>query len=124
MIIGETTSNNVCVCVCVCLCVCLCVCSSFAMSQRNYPVSARHWFTMDAVELEYDGTKATFNGSRNIYAPAEYSYRCEEVSSFTWPALVPRTSKDPANQWRVSFRDFQVSEMEGERANIVWNSHV
>ncbi|KAG7278457.1 hypothetical protein CRUP_038752, partial [Coryphaenoides rupestris] len=79
----------------------------FAMSQRHYPVSARRWFTMDAVELEYDGTKATFNGSRNIYAPAEYSYRCDEVSSFTWPALVPRTSKDPANQWRVSFRDFQ-----------------
>lgn len=81
---------------------------SFVLSQRHYKVSARRWFTLDAVELEYDGTKATFNGSRNIYAPAEYSYRCEAVSSFRWPLLVPRSLKDPANQWRVSFEDFQV----------------
>ncbi|XP_028264994.1 ATPase H+ transporting accessory protein 1a [Parambassis ranga] len=80
----------------------------FAMSQRHYQVSARRWFTLDAVELEYDGTKATFNGSRNIYAPAEYSYRCESVTNFRWPLLVPRSSKDPANQWRVSLEDFQI----------------
>ncbi|XP_045913179.1 ATPase H+ transporting accessory protein 1a isoform X1 [Micropterus dolomieu] len=80
----------------------------FAMSQRHYQVSARRWFTLDAVELEYDGTKATFNGSRNIYAPAEYSYRCESVTNFRWPLLIPRSSKDPANQWKVSFEDFQI----------------
>lgn len=85
----------------------VCVCS-FVMSQRHYKVSARRWFTLDAVELEYNGTKATFNGSRNVYAPAEYSYRCESVTNFRWPLLVPRSSKDPANQWRVSFEDFQV----------------
>ncbi|KAJ0037164.1 hypothetical protein NL108_018005, partial [Boleophthalmus pectinirostris] len=79
----------------------------FAMSQRHYKVSARRWFTLDSVELEYDGTKAIFNGSRNIYAPAEYSYRCESVTNYRWPLLVPRTNKDPANQWRVNFQDFQ-----------------
>ncbi|KAK5624105.1 hypothetical protein CRENBAI_015021 [Crenichthys baileyi] len=80
----------------------------FVMSERHYKVSARRWFTLDAVELEYDGTKARFNGSRNIYAPAEYSYRCKSVTSFRWPLLIPRSSKDPANQWRVSFDDFQI----------------
>ncbi|KAG7224392.1 hypothetical protein INR49_004734 [Caranx melampygus] len=80
----------------------------FALSQRHYKVSARRWFTLDTVELEYNGTKATFNGSRHIYAPAEYSYRCESVTSFRWPVLVPHSSKDPANQWRVSFEDFQI----------------
>ncbi|XP_029291446.1 V-type proton ATPase subunit S1-like [Cottoperca gobio] len=80
----------------------------FAMSQRHYKVSARRWFTLDAVELEYDGTKATFNGSRHVYAPAEYSYRCGSVTNFRWPVLVPHSSKDPANQWRVSFEDFQI----------------
>ncbi|XP_029690337.1 LOW QUALITY PROTEIN: V-type proton ATPase subunit S1-like [Takifugu rubripes] len=80
----------------------------FVMSQRHYKVSARRWFTLDMVELEYDGTKATFNGSRHIYAPAEYSYRCQSVTSHRWPLLVPRTSKDPANQWRVVFEDFQI----------------
>ncbi|XP_029975085.1 ATPase H+ transporting accessory protein 1a [Salarias fasciatus] len=81
---------------------------TFTMSQRFYRVSARRWFQMDAVELDYDGTRATFNGSRSVYAPAEYSFRCESVSSSRWPLLVPRSAKDPANQWRVSFRDFQV----------------
>ncbi|KAM9855310.1 ATPase H+ transporting accessory protein 1a [Aulostomus maculatus] len=80
----------------------------FAMSQNHYKVSARRWFTLDTVKLEYDGKNATFNGSRNIYAPAEYSYRCESVTSFRWPLLLPHSSKDPANQWRVSFEDFQI----------------
>uniref|UniRef100_A0A1A8JZK5 ATPase, H+ transporting, lysosomal accessory protein 1a n=1 Tax=Nothobranchius kuhntae TaxID=321403 RepID=A0A1A8JZK5_NOTKU len=80
----------------------------FAMSQRLHKVSARRWFTLDSVQLEYDGIKATFNGSRSIYAPAEYSYRCESVTNFRWPLLIPRSSKDPSNQWRVSFEDFQI----------------
>ncbi|XP_072222865.1 V-type proton ATPase subunit S1-like isoform X1 [Leuresthes tenuis] len=80
----------------------------FAISQRYYKVSARRWFTLDAVELEYDGTKATFNGSRHIFAPAEYSYHCDSVSSFRWPLLIPSSLKDPANQWRLSFEDFQI----------------
>ncbi|XP_070695514.1 ATPase H+ transporting accessory protein 1a [Pempheris klunzingeri] len=80
----------------------------FAMSQRHYKVSARRWFTLDTVELDYDGAKATFNGSRNIYAPAEYSYRCESVTNYRWPLLIPHSSKDRANQWRVSFEDFQI----------------
>ncbi|XP_029012252.1 ATPase H+ transporting accessory protein 1a [Betta splendens] len=80
----------------------------FAMSQRYYKVSARRWFTLDTVELQYDGTKATFNGSRSIYAPSEFSYRCESVTSFRWPLLVPHSSQDPANQWKVSFEDFQI----------------
>lgn len=80
----------------------------FGMSQRHYKVSARRWFTLDVVELEYDTIKATFNGSRSIYAPAEYSYRCQSVTNYRWPQLVPRNNKDPANQWRVSFQDIQI----------------
>lgn len=82
--------------------------SSFAMSQRHYKVSARRWFTLDEVILEYENKKATFNASRSVYAPAEYSYRCESVSSFRYAQLTPRTSKDAANNWRVVFDDFQV----------------
>ena len=78
------------------------------MSQRHYRVSARRWFTLDVLELEYDGTKATFNGSRSVYAPAEYSFRCQSVTNYRWPLLVPRSNKDPANQWRVTFTDIQV----------------
>ncbi|XP_030623638.1 ATPase H+ transporting accessory protein 1a [Chanos chanos] len=80
----------------------------FAMSQRHYKVSARRWFTMDQVELIYDGKKASFNASRHIYAPVEYSYRCESVTSFRYAMLTPRSSKDNANDWRVSFDDFQI----------------
>ncbi|XP_056278967.1 ATPase H+ transporting accessory protein 1a [Pseudoliparis swirei] len=80
----------------------------FSMSQRLYKVSARRWFTLDSVQLEYDGTTAKFNGSRGVYAPAEYSFRCESLSSFRWPLLVPHAATDPANQWRLSFDDFQI----------------
>ncbi|KAG7471855.1 hypothetical protein MATL_G00102460 [Megalops atlanticus] len=80
----------------------------FSMSRSFYKVSARDWFTLDQVELEYDGQKATFNGSRNIYAPAEYSYRCESVTNFRYPLLVPRLPTDNATLWRVSFNDFQI----------------
>ncbi|KAG9269846.1 ATPase H+ transporting accessory protein 1a [Astyanax mexicanus] len=80
----------------------------FVMRQRHYKVSARRWFTMDLVQLEFDGKKASFNGSRGIYAPAEYSYRCDSVTSFRYAQLTPRSSKDNANDWRISFDDFQI----------------
>ncbi|XP_016107042.1 V-type proton ATPase subunit S1-like [Sinocyclocheilus grahami] len=80
----------------------------FVMNRRHYKVSARHWFTMDLVHLEYDGKTATFNGSRYIYAPAEYSYRCESVSSSRYPQLSPHSDKDNANDWQISFDDFQI----------------
>ncbi|XP_072553457.1 ATPase H+ transporting accessory protein 1a [Salminus brasiliensis] len=80
----------------------------FIMRQRHYKVSARRWFTMDTVQLEYDGKKASFNGSRSIYAPAEYSYRCDSVTSFRYAQLTPRSAKDNANDWRISFDDFQI----------------
>ncbi|XP_051955301.1 V-type proton ATPase subunit S1-like [Xyrauchen texanus] len=80
----------------------------FVMNQRHYKVSARRWFTMDVVQLEYDGKKASFNASRHIYAPAEYSYRCESVSSSRYPQFSPHSSKDNANEWHISFDDFQI----------------
>ena len=79
------------------------------MSQRLYKVSARRWFTLDEVILEYEGKKATFNASRSVYAPAEYSYRCESVRSDRYPQLTPKSSKDAANLWKVAFEDFQVA---------------
>ncbi|KAM9445136.1 ATPase H+ transporting accessory protein 1a [Clarias gariepinus] len=80
----------------------------FLMSQRHYKVSARRWFTMDRVQLEYDRQTASFNASHSIYAPAEYSYRCHSVTSFRYPQLTPHSSKDDANNWRIAFDDFQI----------------
>ncbi|KAG7323854.1 hypothetical protein KOW79_013556 [Hemibagrus wyckioides] len=80
----------------------------FVMVQRHYKVSARRWFTMDRVQLEYDGKTALFNASRGIYAPAEYSYRCHSVTSFRYPQLTPHSAKDNANDWRIAFDDFQI----------------
>ncbi|KAJ8396996.1 hypothetical protein AAFF_G00010500 [Aldrovandia affinis] len=80
---------------------------TFSMSRRFYKVSARDWFTLDHVELEFDTQKVTFNGSREIYAPAEYSYHCKSVTNYRYPLLVPFSSKDPA-QWRLSFDDLQI----------------
>nr|XP_046251614.1 V-type proton ATPase subunit S1b [Scatophagus argus] len=81
---------------------------SFAMSQRFYRVSARNWFTLDSVQLQSNGLTASFIGSRNIYAPAEYSFHCQSVNSFRDALLVPNNTNQNASQWRLNFVDFQI----------------
>lgn len=83
--------------------------SSFFMSQRFYPVSARNWFTLDSVQLRSNGMTATFVGSRGINAPAEYSYHCQSVSSSQDDALLVLSSTNQSTSgWRLDFVDFQV----------------
>uniref|UniRef100_A0A1A8G913 ATPase, H+ transporting, lysosomal accessory protein 1a n=2 Tax=Nothobranchius korthausae TaxID=1143690 RepID=A0A1A8G913_9TELE len=78
---------------------------SFSMSQRFYPTSARNWFTLDQVQLRSFNQTETFIGSRGIYAPAEYSYRCQTVRSYQDALLIPA---DITSQWRLDFTDFQI----------------
>uniref|UniRef100_A0A3B3ZZ33 Uncharacterized protein n=1 Tax=Periophthalmus magnuspinnatus TaxID=409849 RepID=A0A3B3ZZ33_9GOBI len=77
---------------------------SFFMSQRFFPVSARRWFSLDSVQLRQNAVTAAFS-SRNIYAPAEYSYHCQFVSSFRDPLLIPANNN---GSWRLNFVDFQI----------------
>ncbi|XP_023248824.1 V-type proton ATPase subunit S1-like [Seriola lalandi dorsalis] len=81
---------------------------SFAMSQRFYPVSARNWFTLDSVQLQFNGLTASFIGRRGIYAPAEYSFHCQSVNSFQDALLVPNNTNQNTTQWRLKFIDFQI----------------
>ncbi|XP_008317184.1 V-type proton ATPase subunit S1b [Cynoglossus semilaevis] len=83
---------------------------SFAMSQRFYPVSARNWFTLDSVQLQSNGQTASFIGRRGIYAPAEYSFHCQSVTTFQDALLIPDESSMMQNtsQWRLNFVDFQI----------------
>ncbi|XP_038578252.1 V-type proton ATPase subunit S1b [Micropterus salmoides] len=81
---------------------------SFAMRRQFYPVSARNWFTLDSVQLQSGGLTASFIGSRNIYAPAEYSYHCQSVNSFQDALLVPNNTNQNTTQWRLNFIDFQI----------------
>lgn len=84
--------------------------SSFLMSQRFYPVSRRSWFSLDSVRLQANGTAASFNGSRFISAPAEYSYRCQSVTSSGEDdaLLVLSSTNQSSSAWRLQFVDFQV----------------
>ncbi|ROL46896.1 V-type proton ATPase subunit S1 [Anabarilius grahami] len=82
--------------------------SSFSMHKIFFPVSARNWTVMEQVVLEYDGQRAVFNGSRGIYAPAEYSFHCQSVSNVQSPLLVPYNASDNASQWKLIFTDFQI----------------
>ncbi|XP_061114728.1 V-type proton ATPase subunit S1-like [Conger conger] len=81
---------------------------TFNMARRMYPVSGRYWFTLDTVRLEYGNETAVFNGGRNIYAPAEYSYHCASVSSVSDRLLEPSDSGSNASSWQVSFTNFQI----------------
>ncbi|XP_022045516.1 V-type proton ATPase subunit S1b [Acanthochromis polyacanthus] len=79
----------------------------FAMSKRFYPVSARNWSTVDAVQLQWNGQTASFSGTRNIYAPAEYSFHCQSVTNFRDALLVPASGQN-TSEWRLNFVDFQI----------------
>ncbi|XP_034029269.1 V-type proton ATPase subunit S1b isoform X2 [Thalassophryne amazonica] len=81
---------------------------SFSMSVQFYPVSARNWFTLDSVELEFNGEVASFIGSRGIYAPSEYSFHCQSVTSFEDALLVPNTTTGNSSMWKLNFVDFQI----------------
>lgn len=78
------------------------------MSQRFYPVSARNWFSLDTVELEVGGVSASYAGSRGIYAPAEYSFRCQSVNNFQDALLVRNNTNSSLSVWSLNFIDFQV----------------
>ncbi|XP_078111957.1 V-type proton ATPase subunit S1b [Sander vitreus] len=80
----------------------------FAMTQRFFPVSGRNWFTLDTVQLQANGLTASFIGRRNIYAPAEYSFHCQSVTSFRDTLLVPNNTNQNTTQWRLNFVDFQI----------------
>ncbi|XP_077369384.1 V-type proton ATPase subunit S1b [Festucalex cinctus] len=80
----------------------------FAMSQRFYPVSARNWFTLDWVQLQSTNLTATFVGGRAISAPAEYSFHCGALSSFSQGLLVPNSTEQSVADWRLNFIDFQI----------------
>lgn len=81
---------------------------SFFLRSQFYKVSARDWFTLESVQLEANGTVATYVGRRNIYAPSEYSYHCQSVSSFRDPLLVPNNTNASLNEWKLNFVDFQI----------------
>uniref|UniRef100_A0A8C4T7X7 ATPase H+ transporting accessory protein 1a n=1 Tax=Erpetoichthys calabaricus TaxID=27687 RepID=A0A8C4T7X7_ERPCA len=81
---------------------------TFVMSSSYSEVSAREWFKLQYVEIGYNGTVATFNGSNQIYAPRNYSFHCESITSKWNPLLVPFNSTNPAIQWTFSFSEFQI----------------
>ncbi|MEQ2171341.1 hypothetical protein GOODEAATRI_009641 [Goodea atripinnis] len=57
-------------------------------------------------QVHQTGQTGSFIGSRGIYAPAEYSFRCQSVSSFRDALLIP--SNQNTTQWRLNFIDFQI----------------
>lgn len=91
-------------------------CLRFILANRFYPVSARHWFTMERLEIHSNGSVAYFNASQ-VTGPSIYSFHCEYVSSLSKNGnlLVPRLQP---SLWEVTLRDFQVGNV-GPRLEIV-----
>uniref|UniRef100_A0A8C8ZQ23 ATPase H+ transporting accessory protein 1 n=1 Tax=Prolemur simus TaxID=1328070 RepID=A0A8C8ZQ23_PROSS len=78
----------------------------FILANRFYPVSARHWFTMEHLEIHGNGSVVYFNASQ-VTGPSIYSFHCEYVSSESkiGSLLVPRTQP---SLWMVTLQDFQI----------------
>ncbi|KAK2506563.1 hypothetical protein MC885_019840 [Smutsia gigantea] len=88
----------------------------FILANRFYPVSARHWFTMERLEIHSNGSVAYFNASQ-VTGPSIYSFHCEYVSSLSENGnlLVPQAQP---SLWQVSLQDFQVGGREGPNLEI------
>lgn len=82
----------------------------FTLVNRFYPVSARHWFTMERLEIHSNGSVAYFNVSQ-ITGPSIYSFHCQYVSSLSSQGsiLVPDTQPF---LWQMTLEDFQVGSRE------------
>ncbi|KAB0404295.1 hypothetical protein E2I00_008582, partial [Balaenoptera physalus] len=78
----------------------------FILANRFYPVSARHWFTLERLEIHSNGSVAYFNASQ-VTGPSIYSFHCEYVSSLNQNGnlLVPGTQP---SLWQMTFQDFQI----------------
>ncbi|XP_057574434.1 V-type proton ATPase subunit S1 [Hippopotamus amphibius kiboko] len=78
----------------------------FILANRFYQVSARHWFTMERLEIHSNGSVASFNASQ-VTGPSIYSFHCEYVSSLNQDGnlLVPGTQP---SLWQMTFQGFQI----------------
>ncbi|XP_010845687.1 PREDICTED: V-type proton ATPase subunit S1, partial [Bison bison bison] len=80
--------------------------TAFILANSYYSVSARHWFTLENLEIHSNGSVAYFNASQ-VTGPSIYSFHCEHVSSENEDGnlLVPDTQP---SLWQMTFRDFQI----------------
>lgn len=78
----------------------------FILANRFYPVSARHWFTMERLEIHSNGSVTYFNASQ-VTGPSIYSFHCEYVSCLgkNGDLLVPRVRP---SLWQMTLQHFQV----------------
>ncbi|XP_063320090.1 V-type proton ATPase subunit S1-like [Pelmatolapia mariae] len=81
---------------------------SFSMSKRFYSVSAREWFSLDAVELQHANLHASYIASRDINAPAEYSFHCQSVATFGDALLSKNITEGNSSEWKLNFINFQI----------------
>ncbi|XP_007955334.1 V-type proton ATPase subunit S1 [Orycteropus afer afer] len=87
----------------------------FILANSFYSVSARHWFTMERLEIHSNGSVTYFNASQ-VTGPSIYSFHCQYVVSGTKNdnLLVPHSQP---SAWQVVLRDFQIQafNVTGER---------
>lgn len=79
---------------------------TFVMNNRFYPVSARHWFTVERLEVHSNGSVVYFNMSQ-VTAPSIYSFHCEYVSTLHGNGEILVPSVQPSH-WHIHLWDFQI----------------
>ncbi|XP_051886248.1 V-type proton ATPase subunit S1-like [Pristis pectinata] len=80
----------------------------FLMRNSFYTVSARHWFTLDFVEIVQDEVNVGAFNVSSISAPQEYSFHCQLVgtSGLYGVAFIP--ANKTAQAWTIAISEFQI----------------
>nr|XP_005997833.1 PREDICTED: V-type proton ATPase subunit S1-like protein [Latimeria chalumnae] len=90
----------------------------FIMVNTHYKQSGQNWFSLNSVQIQYNGSLQAMFNATDIYAPAAYSYHCQYVSSLQKhnALLVPISKDDIARLWQITFTDFQIQGFNVEAA--------
>ncbi|XP_053551752.1 V-type proton ATPase subunit S1 [Bombina bombina] len=97
---------------------------TFTLDSLWYKVSARFWFNLRHVRMDFNNQNATFLAPQ-ISAPSIYSFHCQYASSKAafGPLLVLNASKEfPAPNWQLHIQEFQIQAFNVTGVNFSYAS--
>ncbi|XP_072915218.1 V-type proton ATPase subunit S1-like [Hemitrygon akajei] len=80
----------------------------FLMRNTFYTGSARHWFTLDFVEIVQDEVDVGRFNVSSISAPQEYSFHCQLVGTSGLNGVEFIPANKTAQAWTITISEFQI----------------
>ncbi|XP_069759485.1 V-type proton ATPase subunit S1-like [Narcine bancroftii] len=80
----------------------------FLMRNSFYTGSARHWFTLDFVEIVQDEVHVGLFNVSGVSTPQEYSFHCQVVGTSSLYGAIFIPANKAAQAWTITIFEFQI----------------